>query len=294
MGARMSDFMKEAANWATMPIPGAETPEEQAKLFDAMPMAELADTWRALQQVGLRDKTDGTWATFHYFDSLPHQQPDRALDLILEILKRETDTAVLIQLGDKFTPALMIAHGATLIDRLEREAVDNPRLRWLLGSVIWWTEDDALEQRLSAISDKDGWWATHETHEQRNPKIDFARLSPAEIAQVWIAQNGCAEKDRDRNWSALRDYESDLRGEDPERALAIILEVLKAEPNQNMLGYLAAGPLEDLITLDTIDMIEVEAERNERFRWLLGGVWYYTAPDELKARLDAIIKGQHW
>ena len=27
-----------------------------------------------------------------------------------------------MQLGDKFTPALMITHGASLIDRLEREA----------------------------------------------------------------------------------------------------------------------------------------------------------------------------
>jgi len=29
---------------------------------------------------------------------------------------------------------------------------------------------------------------------------------------------------------------------------------------------------------------------NESFRHLLGGVWYYSAPDELKARLDALIK----
>ncbi len=290
----MSDFIKEAANWATMPIPGAETPEEQAKLFDAMPMAELADTWRALQQIGLRDKTDGTWATFHYFDSLPHRQPERALDLILELLQREADMALLLQLGDKFVPALMINHGASLIGRLEREVADKPKLRWLLGSVYWWTEDTALENRLAAIADRDGWRATRDAHEERNPLIDFARLSPTDIARVWIAQNQCADKDRDQNWSALRDYESELRVQDPGRALAIILEVLKIETNPNMLSYLAAGPLEDMITLETIGMIESEAARNERLRWLLGGVWYYTAPDELKARLDAIVQGQHW
>jgi len=290
----MSDFMKEAANWATMPIPGADMPEHQVKLFDAMPMAELADTWRALQQVGLRDKTDGTWVAFHYFDSLPHRQPERALDLILEVLKREADTAILMQLGDKFAPALMITHGASIIERLEREAADNPRLRWLLGSVVWWTEDETLEARLSAITNKEGWWASRDAHDERNPLIDFKRLTPAEIARIWVKQNECPDKDRDRNWSALRDYESDLRVEDPERALAIILEVLKIETNANMLSYLAAGPLEDLITLDTIDMIEAEARRNAGFKELLGGVWYYTAPDELKARLDAIIQGKHW
>ncbi len=289
----MSDVIKQAANLATLPIPGAQTPEER-KAFDAMLLADFADAWRALQQVGLRDKTEGTWAAFHYFDQLPQQQPERALDLILEILKRETDTATLMQLGDKFTPALMIAHGARLIDRLEREAAGNARLRWLLGSVVWWTEDEALAARLDAIADSDGWWATRDAHHERNPPIEFARLSPAEIAPIWIAQNGCPDKDRDRNWSALRDYERDLRSEKPERALAIILEVLKLETNPNMLSYLAAGPLEDLITLDTIDMIEAEASSNARFRQLLGGIWYYTAPPELKARLDAIIQGRHW
>lgn len=290
----MSDFIKEAANWATMPVPGVDTPEEQRTLFDAMPMAELADTWRALQQVGLRDQTEGTWATFHYFDTLPHEQPERALDLILELLSRETDTATLLQLGEKFAPALMITHGASLIDRLEREAANNTRLRWLLGSVYWWTEDQALEARLLAIADRTAWRADREAHDERNPLIDFDRLAPAEIAPIWIRQNECADKDRDRNWSALRDYESDLRAEDPDRALAIILAVLKIETNPKLLSYLAAGPLEDLITLDTIDMIEAEAKNNGRFRWLLGGVWYYTAPDELKARLDTIVQGQHW
>ena len=215
-------------------------------------------------------------------------------NVILEILGRETDTATLLQLGDKFTPALLYAHGPSVIDRLERETAANPRLRWLLGSVIWWTEDEALEARLAAIADRDGWRAARDAHEARNPPIDFESLSPPEIARVWIGQNGCPDKDRDQNWMALRDYESDLRSEDPERALAIILEVLKIETNPNMLSYLAAGPLEDLITLDTIDMIEAEAARNERFKWLLGGVWYYTAPEELKARLDAIIGGHHW
>lgn len=202
--------------------------------------------------------------------------------------------ALLSQLGDKFAPALMINHGASLIGRLEREVADKPKLRWLLGSVYWWTEDTALQNRLAAIADREGWRATRDAHEERNPLIDFARHSPTDIARVWIAQNQCADKDRDQNWSALRDYESELRVQDPGRALAIILEVLKIETNPNMLSYLAAGPLEDLITLDTIGMIEAEAAENESFRQLLGGVWYYTAPDELKARLDAIVQGQHW
>ena len=75
--------------------------------------------------------------------------------------------------------------------------------------------------------------------------------------------------------------------------LDMILEVLKVETNERMLGYLAAGPLEDVIGMNTIDRVEREAAANERFQRLLGGVWYYRAPDELKARLDALIK-ERW
>ena len=37
--------------------------------------------------------------------------------------------------------------------------------------------------------------------------------------------------------------------------------------------------------------IEREAAANKRFHDLLGGVWYYRASDELKARLDALTDG---
>jgi Family of unknown function (DUF6869) len=61
-----------------------------------------------------------------------------------------------------------------------------------------------------------------------------------------------------------------------------------------MLALLAAGPLEDVISMETIDRIEREAAANKRFHDLLGGVWYYRAPDELKARLDALVRQNRW
>ena len=57
---------------------------------------------------------------------------------------------------------------------------------------------------------------------------------------------------------------------------------------------LAAGPLEDVISMKTIERIECEAADNDRFRDLLGGVWYFRASDELKARLDALIGDNRW
>ena len=61
-----------------------------------------------------------------------------------------------------------------------------------------------------------------------------------------------------------------------------------------LLSMLAAGPLEDVISMRTIDRIEREAAANKRFRDLLGGVWYFRAPEELKARLDALIGDARW
>ena len=80
-----------------------------------------------------------------------------------------------------------------------------------------------------------------------------------------------------------------MREEDPDRTIDLILDILKIETNPVLLSLLAAGPLEDVISLETIDRIEREAAADKRFHDLLGGVWYYRAPEEVKARLDALI-----
>ena len=54
-----------------------------------------------------------------YFDRLPHDAPDRALDLALEVLRTESDKPTLMQLNDKFMLSLLYAHGDAVIDRIE-------------------------------------------------------------------------------------------------------------------------------------------------------------------------------
>jgi hypothetical protein len=283
----VNDFIEDAKTWATMPIPGGDASAEQRKIYNAMSIDQLAEIWRALQHVGLRDQTEGTWDTTLYFDALPHDEPQRALDLILAVLRTEQDQLVLLQLGDKFTGSLIHAHAGTLIDRLEREVTGNPKLRWLLGGAYWWAPSEPLKARLEVIADIESWRADRDAS-QASESIDFPSLSPAELARLWIEQSGKPQKDQNDLWSELRDYERDITNNEPDRMLDMILEVLKIETNERMLGYLAAGPLEDVIGMNTIDRVEREAAANKSFRRLLGGVWYYSAPDELKARLDAI------
>lgn len=83
----------------------------------------------------------------------------------------------------------------------------------------------------------------------------------------------------------------DLSDENPELCFKAILQILHREPNEKVIGILAAGPLEDLIEdhgTDFISEIESEARLNPAFRHLLGGVWECTNPEiwnrVLKAR----------
>lgn len=283
-------FDDDAMSVATAPIPGAEPGDEVQKAFDAMPLADLAALWSALQSVGLKQQTEATWDAKLYFNRLPHDAPGRTLDVALEVLRTETDRGIRLELGRDLMTTLVHRHAATLVERLEREAADNASLRWLLGGAYWWCRDEALQARLEAIADVGGWRADEAEHSEAAVALDCEALSVAELAEAWIEQKSKADKDRDANWHALCDYERDLRDDDPDKMLDVILAVLARETHPALLSLLAAGPLEDVISMQVIDRIEQEAAGNERFRDLLRGVWYWSKPDDLKVRLDAILK----
>lgn len=66
-----------------------------------------------------------------------------------------------------------------------------------------------------------------------------------------------------------------LAANSPDEAWSAILSVLQLDPPAPVQGLLAAGPLEDLLSLHgpkVIDRIELEARANPRFSLLLGGV----------------------
>jgi hypothetical protein len=66
---------------------------------------------------------------------------------------------------------------------------------------------------------------------------------------------------------------------------------------QVVVGQLAAGPIEDLLSergADFISDIEEEARKDRRFRWALGGVWQSTTPDDLWARVQKFADHSWW
>jgi hypothetical protein len=273
--------------------PELGTPDETDAALNAMSVAELASMWGVLQRLSLRDQTQGAWAAKLYFDHLPHKMPQRALDLVLEVLRSEADKPTVMQLNDKLTLALMYAHGPEVIDRIEAEAANNARLRWLIGG-IHFGPDGPLEHRIEAIADRRGWRVDEIARRRPKRPLDCADMSVADLARAWVEQHSKSDRDRNDNYFAMMDYECELREEDPDRAIDLIVEILSIETNPTLLSLLAAGPLEDVISMETIDRIEREASASKRFHDLLGGVWCYRASDELKARLDALVGPNRW
>jgi hypothetical protein len=281
-------FIDDAKAAATMAVPGLGLPGEEQAAFDAMPIDELAARWRMLQFVSIKQQTEGTWTATRYFDGLPHEAPARAYDMVLAVLAAETDMSVRLRLNDVMS-TLVHAHSAFLVERIEADATDNAALRWLLGGAYWWTQDKAIEARLAAVADIDRFGADLEAHKTRNAPVDFDALSIDELARMWVEQADKPFKDHDDNWQAFQDYQRELVEYDPDWAIDLVVAVLKVETNPFLLSVLAAGLLEDVIDMPVIDRIEREAAADPRFLALLRGVWYSRKPDEVKARLDALL-----
>lgn len=283
------DSIEEARMLAVVAAaPELSTPDETDVFLDAMPLAELASLWCVLQRLSRRDQIAGAGAAKDYFDHLPHHNPLRALDLALEVLRQETDKPTLMLLNDKFMLALFYAYGDELIDRITAEAKDDARLRWLLGGIHFGL-GEGIDDRIAAVADVDGWRADERVCCTPQHPLDCYSMSIPELARAWIEQYSKSDRDRDDNFFAMMDYQRDLREQDPDKAIDLILEILSMETNPTILSLLAAGPLEDVVSIETIDRIEQVARSNQRFRDLLGGVWYFRAGAELKARLDSLV-----
>ena len=80
----------------------------------------------------------------------------------------------------------------------------------------------------------------------------------------------------------------DLIHSDPETAWSYILEIMEFETSDNILGNLAAGPLEELLYNHGnkfIDRVELLARQEPKFTKLIKGVWVSEMPKSIKTRL---------
>lgn len=115
----------------------------------------------------------------------------------------------------------------------------------------------------------------------------------AELARGWIDRYESIERFGEQSPESLATYPAferfeDAVGRDPELAWDAILRVIEQSASDFVLENLAAGPLETLIgrhSLLFIERIEQRAAVDERFQWLLGGVWQGRIPAEIWERI---------
>ncbi len=269
-----------------------------------LPLEALLRGWRELSLASLRDRTPGIDLFSRYFDGIGANDPERACDFILAEVAGESDDEVVALIArEKLLMQLLHRHAARIAPKLEAAALAEPRLRWLLGGIAWaigggMIEDEEAKALLLPVADKATWKAwLDRSEEPTNPA--FVEMPIAGLARAWveITPRSPVERERDEAFRILFDYQRDLVSEDPLRGLALVKEVLRIETHGRLLAVLAAGLLEDLICTEAeavIAAVETEAREDERFRRLLGGVWYSRVSPEVARRIDEAKSAQAW
>ena len=110
--------------------------------------------------------------------------------------------------------------------------------------------------------------------------VRHARAGPQDEADFWA-------------WQKVTDTINDGPAEP---AWSLVLDLVRAVPD-DVLGNVAAGPLEDVVCIhgvELIDRIEVSARRDPRFREALGQIWleWGELPDDVISRVVAASNDQ--
>lgn len=113
-------------------------------------------------------------------------------------------------------------------------------------------------------------------------------MEDEELVAAYVRYAVGRRKEDFRAWDSL----STLVSEEPERAWDLLLRIVDAAPDDR-LGYVGAGPLEDLLHEHHALLgarIEARARRDARFREALRGVWLSPGaiPRDLAERLRTL------
>jgi hypothetical protein len=213
------------------------------------------------------------------------EEPERGIRLVLEIISRGplhgfTSSDTYSELRD-----LLRLHGDDVIDRIEDAAADSilvQRCLWhVSGAQSHPPESYDVPADISERIERASAGTTD--YNTDDPPGAAHSLPPEEehVVESWFV--------REENfwaWERVRDIVEN----DPELAWRVIALLVENAPSDDVLGSVAAGPLEDFLGLYAeayIERLETWARRDRRFRDCLKGVWQTDVPDELWARVQA-------
>ena len=119
---------------------------------------EVIEAWIKLQNTPQESKSHKELFWSHVvLQELIRDQPQKAWELIVEILRTDASDKILENLSAGPLEDLLVYHGGSVIDEVEAEASRNPMLRKLLGGVWRRSMGDDVWKRLLRYADRNGW-----------------------------------------------------------------------------------------------------------------------------------------
>jgi len=119
-----------------------------------------------------------------------------------------------------------------------------------------------------------------------------------ELAEAWIKHVHSFRMNKDaEEFSWAWDKEFGLKYEDPASHWKLILEIYSIDQSNVVSEVLAAGPLEDLLSMhgqEFITVVEERAQADPSFASLLGGVWKSSMIDEVWERVQKVWDRRGW
>jgi hypothetical protein len=119
---------------------------------------QLAKNWITYwtTQPESQERDELFWVCEKEWD-LVREDPESAWRLILEVLKLDQSNHIMEVLSAGPLEDLLAQHGLHFIERVEREAKNNPGFATLLGGVWKNTMSDDVWARVQASWDRKGW-----------------------------------------------------------------------------------------------------------------------------------------
>ena len=144
------------------------------------------------------------------------------------------------------------------------------------------------------IEDRGGWYLAKDGTTTYSKREEVRPLSGAGRALLVRAYLEYSATDRpDLFWSF--DRISDLIRHAPDDAYEVIRELVRQAPSPYVLGIVAAGPLEDLLSdwgERVIDRLETDARADPKLMAACAEVWKLYMPDEVWSRLRSLVGGE--
>ena len=123
-----------------------------------MDLKEVATSWIKMWGYDVNDpqREQFDWVADFEYDAV-YENPDLALDLVLEILRQDPSSDIIEVLAAGPLEQVLAENGSSIIERVESTARMNPNFAHLLGGVWQNSMSDEIWKRVKNVWNRSGW-----------------------------------------------------------------------------------------------------------------------------------------